>query len=139
MKVIDGGITAVTGFEAAGIEAAVKYQNRKDMAIIYSTVPFKVAGTFTTNVVKAAPVLWDKDIVDNSPFAQAVIVNTGIANAGTGKEGMSYCEQEAKKASELLGIPQNAVLVGSTGVIGKHLPMDRMALLMQVMMLLRLL
>lgn len=125
MKVIDGGITAVTGFEAAGIEAAVKYQNRKDMAIIYSTVPFKVAGTFTTNVVKAAPVLWDKDIVDNSPFAQAVIVNTGIANAGTGKEGMSYCEQEAKKASELLGIPQNAVLVGSTGVIGKHLPMDR--------------
>lgn len=125
MKVIDGGITAVNGFEAAGIEAAVKYQNRKDMAIIYSTVPFKVAGTFTTNVVKAAPVLWDKDIVDNSPFAQAVIVNTGIANAGTGKEGMSYCEQEAKKASELLGIPQNAVLVGSTGVIGKHLPMDR--------------
>jgi len=125
MKQIEGGVTAAMGFEAAGIEAGVKYQNRKDMAIVYSTVPCKVAGTFTTNVVKAAPVLWDKDIVEKSPFAQAVIVNTGIANAGTGKQGMDYCTAEAKKAAEILNIPENAVLVGSTGVIGKQLPMDR--------------
>lgn len=125
MKQIEGGVTAAMGFEAAGVEAGVKYQNRKDMAIIYSTIPCKTAGTFTTNVVKAAPVLWDKEIVENSPYAQAVIVNTGIANAGTGKQGMEYCKEEAKKAAMLLQIPENAVFVGSTGVIGKQLPMDR--------------
>lgn len=125
MRQIEGGVTAAAGFEAAGVEAGVKYQNRKDMAIIYSAVPCKAAGTFTTNVVKAAPVLWDKDIVEHSPYAQAVIVNTGIANAGTGRQGMAYCEEEAKKAAAVLGIPEKAVLVGSTGVIGKQLPMDR--------------
>ncbi len=125
MKQIEGGVTAATGFEAAGIEAGVKYQNRKDMAIVYSTVPCKAAGTFTTNVVKAAPVQWDKDIVENSDFVQAVIVNTGIANAGTGKQGLEYCKQEAAKAANLLGIPEKAVFVGSTGVIGKQLPIDR--------------
>ena len=125
MKQIEGGVTAAMGFEAAGVEAGVKYQNRKDMAIVYSTVPCKTAGTFTTNVVKAAPVLWDKEIVENSPYAQAVIVNTGIANAGTGRQGMEYCKEEAKKAATLLGIPENAVFVGSTGVIGKQLPMER--------------
>lgn len=125
MKQIEGGVTAAMGFEAAGVEAGVKYQNRKDMAIVYSTVPCKAAGTFTTNVVKAAPVLWDKEIVENSPYAQAAIVNTGIANAGTGKQGMEYCKEEAKKAAMLLGIPENAVFVGSTGVIGKQLPMER--------------
>ena len=66
MKVIDGGVTAAKGFEAAGAEAAIKYQNRKDMAMVYSKVPCKAAGTFTTNVVKAAPVLWDRDLVTNS-------------------------------------------------------------------------
>ena len=81
MKVIDGGINAPIGFEAAGIEAGIKYENRKDMAIIYSQKPCVAAGTFTSNIVKAAPVKWDMDIVDNSPYAQAVIVNTGIANA----------------------------------------------------------
>lgn len=125
MKIIDGGINAPIGFEAAGIEAEVKYKNRKDMAIIYSKEPCTVAGAFTSNVVKAAPVLWDKDIVENEPFAQAVIVNTGIANAGTGKEGMAYCEETAKKAAELLNIPVKSVLVGSTGVIGAQLPIDR--------------
>ncbi len=89
MKVIEGGVTAAKGFEAAGVEANIKYQNRKDMALIYSTTPCQAAGTFTTNVVKAAPVLWDKDIVENSPFAQAVVVNAGVANAGTGVQGMA--------------------------------------------------
>lgn len=125
MKVIEGGITAPKGFEAAGIEAGIKYQNRKDMAILYSQKPCVMAGTFTSNVVKAAPVIWDADIVYNAPYGQALIVNTGIANAGTGKEGLRYCEQTAEEAANLLGIPKDAVLVGSTGVIGAKLPMDR--------------
>ena len=79
MKQITGGITAAKGFQAAGIEAGINYQNRKDMAIIYSEKPCVTAGTFTTNKVFAAPVKWDKDIVANSPFAQAVVVNSGVA------------------------------------------------------------
>ncbi|MBQ2802902.1 MAG: bifunctional glutamate N-acetyltransferase/amino-acid acetyltransferase ArgJ [Lachnospiraceae bacterium] len=125
MKQIEGGVTAAKGFEAAGVEAAIKYQNRKDMALVASTVPCKVAGTFTTNVVKAAPVLWDKNVVDNSAYAQAVVVNSGIANACTGKQGLDCCEAEAKCAGDLLGIPTDAVLVASTGVIGMQLPLDR--------------
>lgn len=125
MQQIQGGITAAKGFQAAGAAAGIKYQNRKDMALIYSEKPCKAAGTFTTNVVKAAPVLWDKNIVENSPFVQAVVVNSGIANACTGKQGMDCCEAEAKCAGELLGLPQSAVLVASTGVIGMQIPVDR--------------
>lgn len=127
MKQIQGGVTAAKGFEAAGTAANIKYKDRMDMALIYSSAPCRIAGTFTTNVVKAAPVLWDKEIVDNSPFAQAVIVNAGIANACTGKQGMEYCREEAQTASKLLGIPENSVLVGSTGVIGMQLPMERIS------------
>lgn len=126
MKQIEGGITAAKGFEAAGVEAGVKYKNRKDMAMIYSAAPCKAAGTFTTNVVKAAPVLWDKKIVEDSPFAQAVIVNSGIANACTGKLGMDACEAEASCAAKLLNIPKEAVLIGSTGVIGMQMPVDKL-------------
>ncbi len=125
MKVTNGGINAPIGFEAAGIEAGIKYENRKDMAIIFSKEPCVCAGTFTSNKVKAACVKWDMEIVNSSPFAQAVIVNTGIANAGTGKEGMEYCKITAKEAGKLLNIPENAVFVGSTGVIGAQLPIDR--------------
>ena len=125
MKIIEGGVTAAKGFWAAGVEAAVKYQNRKDMALIYSETPCRVAGTFTTNVVKAAPVLWDKKIVEESPFAQAVVVNSGVANACTGKQGMDCCKTEAECAGRLLGIPADSVLVASTGVIGMQLPVDR--------------
>ena len=127
MEMIKGGVTAAKGFEAAGVEAAVKYQNRKDMALVYSTVPCKVAGTFTTNVVKAASVLWDKDIVDNSPAVHAVVVNAGIANACTGKQGYAYCKETAQAASKALNVPEDSVLVASTGVIGMQLPMDRIA------------
>lgn len=125
MEQIQGGVTAAKGFEAAGAAANIKYKDRMDMALIYSIVPCRVAGTFTTNVVKAAPVLWDKEVVENSPFAQAVVVNAGIANACTGKQGMEYCREEAQTVSELLQIPENSVLVGSTGVIGMQLPMER--------------
>ena len=125
MKETEGGVTAAKGFEAAATEAAIKYQNRKDMALVYSEVPCRVAGTFTTNVVKAAPVVWDRNIVETSPYAQAVVVNSGIANACTGEQGMEVCRAEARCASEALGIPQNAVLVASTGVIGMQIPVDK--------------
>lgn len=125
MKKIEGGVTAAKGFEAAGIAAEIKYKNRSDMAIVYSQTPCNVAGTFTTNVVKAAPVKWDQQVVKESAYAQAVIVNSGIANACTGTEGLNYCKETAEEAAKVLGIPADAVLVGSTGVIGKQLPMDR--------------
>lgn len=126
MERIQGGVTAAKGFAAAGVEAGIKYKNRKDMALVYSQVPCQVAGTFTTNVVKAAPVLWDKHLVDTAPFVQAVVVNSGIANACTGKEGYECCEATAKAAGEILGVPTNAVLVASTGVIGMQLPVDKL-------------
>ena len=126
MKQIEGGVTAAKGFEAAGAEAAVKYQNRKDMALVFSTTPCRVAGTFTSNVVKAAPVKWDQKVVAQSPFAQAVVVNSGIANACTGQAGMDCCMAEAEHAGKLLGIPADAVLVASTGVLGMAMPVDRL-------------
>ncbi|MBP5385691.1 MAG: bifunctional glutamate N-acetyltransferase/amino-acid acetyltransferase ArgJ [Lachnospiraceae bacterium] len=121
MKQIEGGITAPKGFEAAGVEAGIKYENRKDMALIYSQKPCVAAGVFTSNRVKAAPVKWDMQIVEHSPYAQAVVVNTGIANAGTGAQGMQICTDTAKEAAKVLNIPQDAVLIGSTGVIGAQL------------------
>lgn len=125
MEKIKGGVTAAKGFKAAATAAGIKYTDRTDMAMIYSIVPCQAAGTFTTNIVKAAPVKWDQKIVKESRAAQAVIVNAGIANACTGEEGMAYCSQTAKKAAELLNISEDAVLVASTGVIGKQLPMDK--------------
>ena len=102
-----------------------RYHDRTDMALIFSEKPCKVAGAFTTNVVKAAPVKWDRNVVDSGMKAQAVIVNSGIANACTGEEGMKYCEETAKEAANVLGIDAKSVLVGSTGVIGMQLPMER--------------
>lgn len=125
MRQIEGGVTAAEGFQAAGVEAGVKYADRKDMALVYSTVPCVAAGTFTTNVVKAAPVLWDRELVEHSDFIQAAVVNTGMANAATGRQGMACCEREAEHAGKLLGIPKESVLVASTGVIGMQLPEDR--------------
>ncbi len=125
MEIITGGVTAAKGFEAAGVEAGIKYQNRKDMALIYSKRPCVLAGTFTSNVVKAAPVLWDKHVVEDAPFGQAVVINAGIANACTGKEGYGYCERTAARGGEALGIPGEAVLVASTGVIGMQLPIEK--------------
>ncbi len=127
MRKIDGGITAPQGFEAAAVAAKIKYEGRNDMALLYSEVPCVAAGTFTTNVVKAAPVVWDQKIVKESETVHAVIVNSGIANACTGKEGYGYCEQTAQKAAEVFGIKKEEVLIGSTGVIGMQLPMDRIA------------
>lgn len=125
MKIINGGVTAAKGFEAAAAKAQIKYKDRTDMALIYSETPCVAAGTFTTNVVKAAPVKWDQEIVKNSPKVHAVVVNSGIANACTGAEGYGYCEQTAQAVERLLRVPVSSVLVASTGVIGMQLPMDR--------------
>lgn len=125
MEIITGGVTAAKGFEAAGYEAGVKYENRKDMALLYSCRPCVAAGVFTSNVAKAAPVRWDKNVVTNSPYAQAVIVNTGFANAGTGTAGYNCCRQTAECVAEALDIPLDSVLVASTGVIGMQIPMDK--------------
>ena len=100
MKQVKGGVTAAKGFEAASTAAGIKYKDRTDMALVYSQVPCVAAGTFTTNVVKAAPVFWDKDVVYKEGKAQAVVVNSGIANACTGEEGLSNCKKEAEKAAE---------------------------------------
>ena len=125
MKIIDGGVTAAKGFKAAAVAAEIKYKGRTDMAMVYSEVPCVAAGTFTTNVVKAAPVKWDQDIVYNHPSAQVVICNSGIANACTGAEGYGYCKETADVAAEILGVAADSVLVASTGVIGMQVPIDR--------------
>ena len=125
LKKISAGGTAAKGFKAASTAAGIKYKDRKDMAMIYSEAPCRSAGTFTTNVVKAAPVKWDKNQVTGGAAAHAVVINAGIANACTGEEGMEYCSRTAATAAQVLGIPQEGVLVASTGVIGKQLPMDR--------------
>lgn len=125
MKVILSGVTAAKGFRAAGLRAGIKAgKTNKDMAMIYSEAPAVCAGTFTRNIVKAAPVLWDKKVVEEEGRAQAVVINSGIANACTGKEGYENCAKEAEKAAALLGIGKREVLVGSTGVIGKQFDMD---------------
>ena len=125
MRHIEGGVTAARGFQAASTAAGIKYKDRMDMAMIFSQAPCRVAGTFTTNVVKAAPVKWDQQVVKESAYAQAVVVNAGIANACTGAEGYGYCRDTAQAVSELLKLPKEAVLVASTGVIGMQLPMER--------------
>ena len=126
IRMIDGGVTAAKGFQAAAAAAGIKYQDRTDMALIWSEKPCKTAGTFTTNVVKAAPVKWDRAIVESQKKVRAVVVNSGIANACTGEEGMQYCRETAEEAARTLGVDPDSVLVGSTGVIGMQLPMDRL-------------
>ena len=126
IKMIEGGVTAAKGFMAASTAAGIKYKNRQDMAMIYSKQPCKSAGTFTTNLVKAAPVKWDKNQVTSGAAAQAVIINAGIANACTGEEGMGYCKETAEAAAKALNIDAAGVLVGSTGVIGMQLPIQKL-------------
>ncbi len=124
MKQITGGVTSPKGFQAIGIAAGIK-KDRKDMAIIYSETQCRTAGTFTTNIVKAAPVKWDQAIVYGNKTAHAVVVNSGVANACTGQEGMNCCRDTASKAAELFGIEENQVLVASTGVIGQQIPIEK--------------
>ncbi len=124
MQEIKGGVTAAKGFTAIGVAAGIK-KDRKDMAMIYSETPCRVAGTFTTNIVKAAPVKWDQGIVYGNKTAHAVVVNSGVANACTGEEGLGYCRETAAETARLFGIEKNQVLVASTGVIGQQIPIDK--------------
>lgn len=127
LKQIEGGVTAAKGFSAAGTRAGIKKgKTNKDMAMIYSEQPAVAAGTFTRNLVKAAPVLWDKKVTDCG-VAQAVVVNTGIANACTGQKGYDNAQEMAQLTGDVLGVPMEQVLVASTGVIGFDLPMDIIA------------
>ena len=126
MEVINGGVTAALGFEAGSCEANIKYEGRTDMAMVFSKEPCVCAGTFTSNVVKAACVQWDKEIVDSARPMQAVVINSGIANACTGQEGYDACIATAKAVEEELGVPYDSVAVASTGVIGMQLPVDKL-------------
>lgn len=123
MNIINGGVTAAKGFYAAGVYAGIK-KKRKDMALVYSKVPAKGAGTFTTNVVKAAPVKWDIKLTKESNNIQAVVLNSGVANACTGEQGDLNNELMAKAVADALSIPVTAVYTASTGVIGKQMPID---------------
>ena len=125
MNIINGGICAPNGFLASATEANIKYKNRTDMAMIFSKVPAISAGVYTTNLVKAAPVLWDRKITDSEVDVNAIVINSGIANACTKDEGMEYCKQSAKKAASELGAEENSILLASTGVIGMQLPIER--------------
>lgn len=126
MKKIKGGVTAAKGFEAASAAAGIKYQGRTDMALVYSQKPCEAAGTFTTNVVKAAPVKWDKKVVESNAKPQVIVINSGIANACTGDAGMECCKEVAKEVTKVLETETESVLIGSTGVIGMQLPVEKM-------------
>ncbi len=123
-KNISGGVNAAKGFMANGLNAGIKNNVKKDMALVYSEKPCVAAGVFTTNKVKAAPVKWDYNVVHNSHYAQAVVINSGVANACTGEEGYGYCMDMAETVGNEMKLPKDAVLVASTGVIGRQLPMD---------------
>ncbi|MBP5623717.1 MAG: bifunctional ornithine acetyltransferase/N-acetylglutamate synthase, partial [Lachnospiraceae bacterium] len=126
MELIKGGVTSAKGYKAACTAAGIKYKGRTDMAMVVSDVPATCAGTFTSNVVKAACVKWDMDIVDSGRKMSAVVVNSGIANACTGREGYEACEKTAKAVAEALNVDKDGVAVASTGVIGMQLPVDKL-------------
>lgn len=118
-------ITSPKGFYAAGYYAGLKKnKDKKDMALIYSEVPAVTAGTFTRNKVKAAPVKWGQKLIQEQETASAIIINSGVANACTGEQGMDNCIAMAANTATALGISKEQVLVASTGVIGVQLPMD---------------
>jgi glutamate N-acetyltransferase/amino-acid N-acetyltransferase len=116
----------VPGFQAAGIASGIKEEGRKDLALLYSEAPAKAAGVFTTNVFKAAPVLLDMERI-KSGTSRAVIVNSGNANAATGDEGYQDAVKMARFCAGALQIDEAQVLVASTGVIGRRLPIDKVA------------
>jgi glutamate N-acetyltransferase/amino-acid N-acetyltransferase len=122
MTVGNGNVTSAKGFKAAGNAVGLK-KVKKDMAIIVSEVPATAAGCFTTNVVKAAPVLWDMKTVANK--ISGIVVNSGNANACTGEQGLKDAETTAACLGELIGCTKDNVLVCSTGVIGVNLDMDK--------------
>ena len=125
IKVKKGGVTSAKGFRAAGVAAEIKYKGRNDVALIVADEPCAAAAVFTTNKVAAAPVLYDREIIKGGKI-QAILANSGCANACTGAEGLRDAELSALATAGELGISPKHVLVASTGVIGRRLPMDRL-------------
>jgi len=123
MKQIHGGITAASGFKAAGVHAGLKDNYQKDFAIILSDPPSTAAGVFTQNRVCAAPVILCRDHIKNQ-VANAIVINSKNANACTGPQGLEDAYYTARLAGDALGVNANSVLICSTGVIGQRLPMD---------------
>ena len=123
MKQISGGITAVPGIRASGVHGGLKPDEQKDVALIVADAPAVAAGVFTRNRVCAATVLLSREHLNN-PVAQAIIVNSGNANACTGDQGLDNARKMAALVGEQLNVEPENVLVSSTGVIGVQLPMD---------------
>lgn len=126
LKEIKGGITAPKGFKASGVKAGIKKSGKEDVAVLYSKVPASVAAMFTTNTMAAAPVIVSKRAVQKGK-AQAVVVNSGCANACTGEQGLVDAQAMAHMTASLLEVQDDEVLVASTGVIGVNLPMGKVA------------
>ena len=124
-KIVKGGVCSAKGFRAAGVAAEIKYKGRNDVALIVADEPCAAAAVFTTNKVAAAPVLYDREIVKGGRV-QAILANSGCANACTGKLGLRDASVAALATAGELGINPRHVLVASTGVIGRPLPMDRL-------------
>ncbi len=124
IEAVPGGITAAAGFLAGSAFAAIKNMDKRDIAVIYSTVPAAAAGVFTLNNVKAAPVLVSMQHLSGGK-GQAVVVNSGNANACNGERGMRDALAMAAETAAALQIPEDSVIVASTGVIGKVMPMEK--------------
>lgn len=124
-RIVKGGVCSAKGFRAAGVEAAIKYEGRNDVALIVADEPCAAAAVFTTNRVAAAPVLYDREVVKGGRV-QAILANSGCANACTGEDGLKDAKLAALVTAGELGIDPNLVLVASTGVIGRRLPMERL-------------
>ena len=123
-EIKDGSITSPRGFIAGAAEAGIKYAGRQDLAILFSEKPCSAAAVFTSNRVKAAPVLVSMKHIAGAG-AKAVVVNSGCANACTGDKGLEAAREMAGLTAKKTGIPIEQVLVASTGVIGTEIPMDR--------------
>lgn len=119
------GVTFAKGFTAAGVKAGIKKSGNLDVAVIYTKTQAVVAGTFTQNKVAAAPVYVSKKVVATGT-AHAIVANAGCANACTGQQGLDDAHKMAQIAADELGVNADDVIVGSTGVIGVNLPMDKL-------------
>lgn len=119
------GVTFAKGFTAAGVKAGIKKSGNLDVAVIYTKTKAAVAGTFTQNKVAAAPVYVSKEVVATGT-AHAIVANAGCANACTGQQGLDDAHKMAQIAADELGVNADDVIVGSTGVIGVNLPMDKL-------------
>ena len=125
IRFIRGGVCSARGFRAAGVAAEIKYRGRNDVALLVADAPCAAAAVFTTNRVAAAPVLYDREVVRGGKV-QAILANSGCANACTGERGLKDAKLSALVTAGELGIDPQHVLVASTGVIGRPLPMDRL-------------